>query len=69
MPDSTEARTIPETGAFTVEPRLSAPGLPTVSFHIVVAFDQGRKQVISELDPLFELAGMEMLPPEFDTWG
>jgi hypothetical protein len=55
--NSVESFTIPETGAFSVEPRLSAPGgQPTVAYHIVVAFEEGRKHVIDELEPLLQIA-------------
>jgi hypothetical protein len=54
--NSAESYEIPETGAFSVEPRLSTDGQPAIGYHIVVAFDQGRKHVINELEPLLRLS-------------
>lgn len=56
---ATETLEITEGMAFTVEPRLSGHGVPTVSFHIVVAFDGPDPVVITEFDPLFEAFEME----------
>lgn len=47
--------------AFTIEPRLSAPGLPTVGFHFVVGFESGKKRVITEFEPLVDLFEMRDL--------
>lgn len=44
--------------AFTIEPRLSAPGLPAVVFHTVVVFVGGTRTIVTEFAPLFELFGM-----------
>lgn len=47
-PDET-ARIMPGT-VLTIEPRISAAGLPTVGFHLMVAFDeQGNRTLIDEL--------------------
>ena len=56
-----EAARISSDIALTIEPRLSGPDLPTIGFHVAVAFTSGNKVVISELDPLFELFDMEWL--------
>ncbi|MGH7870423.1 MAG: hypothetical protein ACREP9_22965, partial [Candidatus Dormibacteraceae bacterium] len=47
--------------ALTIEPRLNRPGLPTVGFHVVVAFEGREKVVITEFDSLFKLFGMKNL--------
>jgi N-acetylglutamate synthase-like GNAT family acetyltransferase len=48
---------IAETCAFTIEPRLGAPGLPVVWFHVIVVFIDGTKHVITEFDPVVEATG------------
>ncbi len=45
---------------FTVEPRLSAPGLPNVGFHVLVGFEYGKRSIVTEYDPLFELFEMDL---------
>jgi hypothetical protein len=55
---ASEITTVPETGAITIEPRPAVTGLPTPYFHLVVALIRVAKGVISEVEPLFELAGM-----------
>jgi hypothetical protein len=40
--------------AFTIEPRLSGAGLPTVSFHIVVGFENSKRIVLSNYQRVFE---------------
>jgi lipopolysaccharide biosynthesis protein len=47
--------------AFTIEPRVIADGLPMVGFHTVMGFIDGQRQIVLELDPLFELFGMDWL--------
>ncbi len=55
-----ERSPIPATGAFTVEPRLSAQGCPNVSFHLTVIFQEGRGWVDTEsFGPLFRHYGMD----------
>lgn len=53
--------------AFTIEPRIiipSRPNLPMVSFHTIVAIDsRGNKELITEYDRIFRLAGMNYLLP------
>ncbi len=44
---------------FTVEPRLSAPGLPTVCFHLVVGWSQGRQVIDTAMEPLLRAWGMD----------
>jgi hypothetical protein len=58
--NSAETTETPSTGAFTIEPRLHAAGRPAIAFHVVVAFEQGHRHVVNELEPLFELAGMSL---------
>jgi hypothetical protein len=52
---------IPDDIAFTIEPQLSAPGLPKVSFHLMVAFRGGQKTIACNFGHLFDLAGMKYL--------
>jgi len=56
-------RRIEPTMAFTVEPRMSSPSLPLSSFHIIVAFREGRKTISSEFGRLFRIFGMEEYLP------
>jgi hypothetical protein len=49
---------IKPTMALTIEPRLSAPGFPPVSFHVAVVFDNGRKSIVSGFGGLFRRYGM-----------
>lgn len=47
-----ETRPIEPGVVLTIEPRMSAPGLPTVGFHFLVAFHEGgSSEVIDELQP------------------
>lgn len=55
------SRIITDGLAFTIEPRLAAPSLPTVSFHLTVGFELGKRIVIGEFEPLFEAFGMDYL--------
>lgn len=50
----TEQTVIGERTAFTIEPRLSAPGLPSTSFHMVVVIEDGKTHVVTEFETLFE---------------
>lgn len=50
---------VADTCAFTIEPRLGAPGLPVAWFHVVVTFVAGRKRVLTEFGPVFRLPGLE----------
>ncbi|MGH3545189.1 MAG: hypothetical protein ACRDPW_04625 [Mycobacteriales bacterium] len=54
----TESLEITEDVAFTIEPRLSRPGLPPAWFHVVVGFEQGKRVVITEFEPIFDAYGM-----------
>jgi hypothetical protein len=45
--------------AVTIEPRVVSAALPMASFHFVVAFESGEKQVITEFGPLLEVFEME----------
>lgn len=46
-----------ETCAFTIEPRLGAPGLPVSWFHVVVVFVEGTKHVVTEFTPVLDALG------------
>jgi len=56
--DSTNELVIGANMAFTVEPKVASKSLPTVSFHVVVAFVNGEKRVISGYRSLFDHFGM-----------
>lgn len=56
---ATEQFEITEDTLFTIEPRLSRPGLPTASFHVVVGFVNGEPVVVTEFEPVFALFGMD----------
>lgn len=49
---------IPETIAFTVEPRIENNDTPLVSFHLVVAFKEGKKEIFANFNPVFEAVNM-----------
>ncbi|MGH3428009.1 MAG: M24 family metallopeptidase [Mycobacteriales bacterium] len=57
----TESLEITSDMALTIEPRANRPGLPPAWFHVVVGFEEGRRVVITEFEPLFELWGMDYL--------
>jgi hypothetical protein len=45
----------------TIEPQLVVPGLPMVSFHVLVLVANKKKTVVTEFGPLFEYFGMSYL--------
>lgn len=45
--------------AFTIEPRLSSDSLPLASFHVIVTFCKGKKNIVSGFHRLFELFNMD----------
>lgn len=60
----TENFEIPKTCAFTVETRLSAlnkPALPTVYFHFIVCFDEGKKTILENFKEIFKAVGMNYM--------
>ncbi len=54
----TENYVIPDTCAFTVEPRLTNDDLPLASVHAIVCFERGEKHVIREFDPVLSALDM-----------
>ncbi len=59
-----EERKISEDCAFTFEPRIISsddPTLPMCSFHMIVAFIDGKQEITSNFDSLFELLGMQWI--------
>jgi hypothetical protein len=64
-----EAWPLPQTVAFTVEPRLSAPGLPQMWFHFTVLMEGGRKRLASGFAPvLAAFGGMEEVRERLAAW-
>ena len=60
----TENFKIPETCAFTVESRLedfNNPNLPSVHFHFIVCFDNGKKRILENYDKIFSIVGMDYM--------
>jgi hypothetical protein len=57
----TESLEITEDLVLTIEPRLSAPGLPPACFHVIVGFERGHRVVITEFEPLFDVFEMNYL--------
>jgi hypothetical protein len=61
--NATASQRIAQTMAFSVEPRMASAKLPLTSFHLVVAFIDGRKRVFSNFDALFARFGMDRYLP------
>lgn len=60
----TENFEIPTTCAFTVESRLedlNNPGLPSVHFHFIVCFDNGKKSIMDNYGEIFKTIGMDYM--------
>jgi len=60
----TENFKIPETCAFTVESRLedfNKPYLPSVHFHFIVCFDNGKKTILDNFQEIFQTVGMDYM--------
>lgn len=49
---------IGEDAAFTIEPQMLAEGVPMASFHLIVIFLEGQRQIIREFDDIFALFRM-----------
>jgi hypothetical protein len=59
-----ERFTVPKTIAFTLEARLEAvgqPDLPNTFFHFIVAFIDGKKEILENFEPVFKALGQEPL--------
>lgn len=55
---------IPETCAFTIESRLediNKPYLPSVYFHFIVCFDNGKKIILENFNQIFNTVGMNYM--------
>lgn len=55
---------IPETCAFTVESRLedlNDPTMPSVYFHLIVCFDNGKKTILENFSQIFKTVGMDYM--------
>lgn len=63
-----EGALLPETVAFTVEPRLSAPGLPQMWFHVTVLMACGEKRLATGFAPVLEAFGMEGVGAHLANW-
>jgi hypothetical protein len=50
---------IPHTMAFTVEPQIRSPTAPLCSYHVIVAFIDGEKRILSDFDEMFGSFGMD----------
>lgn len=57
--NSEELFKIPSTIAFTVEPRMENNNSPMTSFHIIVAFMDGKKEIFGNFNPVFKSLNME----------
>lgn len=60
----TEKFVIPNTCAFTVESRLedlNNPNLPSVHFHFIVCFDNGKKTILENFEEIFKTVGMDYM--------
>ena len=60
----TEDFKIPNTCAFTVESRLEDfknSNLPSVHFHFIVCFDNGKKTILENFDEIFKTVGMDYI--------
>ncbi|MEU6534560.1 hypothetical protein [Streptomyces sp. NPDC047000] len=55
--------------ALTVEPQISAESAPLCSYHVIVAFSGGVKEIISCFEDLFDEYGMEAYLPREGTAG
>jgi hypothetical protein len=61
---SAEQYSIPQTCAFTVESYFLDPGkpqLPNVFFHVIVTFDRGKKEILTNFDEIFKSVGMDYM--------
>lgn len=61
--DANQEFKIPETICFTVEMNISNPNnseLPSVYFHLLVAFKGGKKTIFANFDPILQAIGMSV---------
>ena len=61
---NTENFEIPATCAFTVESRLedlNNPDMPSVYFHFIVCFDEGKKTILENFNKIFNVVGMDYM--------
>jgi len=66
--DADESFVIPKTAAFTVESQLGSnldDGLPNTFFHTIVTFIDGKKQVLSNFNPIFDTLGIDYMRSRF----
>jgi hypothetical protein len=49
--------------AFTVEPRITSASLPLSSYHLIVTFLDGQKNICSGFNEIFEVFGMDQYLP------
>lgn len=62
--NSIEMFEVPQSGCFTVEARLvnvSDPTLPPVFFHVIVAWDAGKKKILTNYEDLFAKLDMNYM--------
>ncbi len=66
--DSSEDFKIPDTCAFSVETKIGdfkKPELPTVFFHFIVCFDNGKKTILENFDEIFKVVGMDYMKSNY----
>lgn len=56
-----QAYKISPTIAFTIEPRMENAESPLVSFHMIVAFKNGEKEILANFQPVFRVLGLDKL--------
>ena len=64
MISKAESFKIPKTCAFTIESRLedlNDPDLPSIYFHFIVCFDNGKKTILQNFDQIFNAVGMNWM--------
>jgi hypothetical protein len=59
---SVETLELSDNMLITVEPRLSRPGVPMVNFNVIAGFIDGKRVMLTDFDPLFNLFGMDLAP-------
>lgn len=50
---------IPPTIAFTAEPRMENNNNPLASFHVIIAFREGKKEIFGNFNPVFQALKMD----------
>jgi hypothetical protein len=68
MVDEAESFVVPETIAFTIETRVVSAKhseLPNVHFHFIVVFQNGKKQVLSGFNQIFDTLGMNYIRSKY----